>query len=436
MMRTTSAEDGVREPPSFVLQVRRRSGHALRFTLADLSTLDHFHLSPAGQAKIAAAAWNGGWFGGNGPTVAGTAQVGQVLTATAGTWISAPVSTGVVRSWWKCPAGAVCPAGLVQVAGDQPTYTPVAADIGSTIIVKETATTTTTNIPAPTSSSAPTGAVVAAAPPPPPPPPPAPPSGGGGGGGGGSGVADLRLEGSVDPATQPAVGDTLTWRVTVNDYNTGPATGLWVDIQLPMNVSLVSSYADRGTGCTVVGPNKLHCYLDWLADNVQFGHVILVTKVTAVGDHVLTAVTGYSSADPTPADNTLTLQTAPATPAAPKAPTITLANGSTGAATVTRVHGTVLVSTSFTAENAGAVTVSLINTRTGKALSLYARSRVGSSITGREHTAIGSGVGTGPIMVSLRVPPDVFVHPSRYQLRFTASAAGGLSATVTSRVSK
>ena len=130
-------------------------------------------------------------------------------------------------------------------------------------------------------------------------------------------MADLRLEGTVDPV-QAGVGDTVTWRITVNDYNTGPATGLWVDIQLPSSVSLVSSYADRGTGCAVVGDGKLHCYLDWLADNVQFAHVILVTKVTATGDHVLTAVTGYVSADPTPADNSLTLT---ATTAAPVVPT-------------------------------------------------------------------------------------------------------------------
>ena len=108
------------------------------------------------------------------------------------------------------------------------------------------------------------------------------------------GVADLRLEGTVDPL-QATVGDLITWRLTVNDYNTGPALDVWVDVTLPANVSLTSSYTDRGTGCTVDADNHLHCYLDWLADTAQFGHVILVTKVTATGDHVLTAVTGYSS---------------------------------------------------------------------------------------------------------------------------------------------
>ena len=134
---------------------------------------------------------------------------------------------------------------------------------------------------------------------------------------------------------QASVGETVTWRITVNDYNTGPATNLWVDIQLPASVSLVSSYTDRGTGCAVVADNKLHCYLDWLADNVQFGHVILVTKVTAVGDHVLTAVTGYSAADPTPANNSLTLKATTPTPSPPYTPPVVVVRPVIGQATVT-----------------------------------------------------------------------------------------------------
>ena len=133
------------------------------------------------------------------------------------------------------------------------------------------------------------------------------------------GVADLRLSGTVDPV-QAAVGDGLTWQITVNDYNAGPALDVWVDVTLPTNVELTSSYTDRGTGCTPAGPNTLHCDLDWLADTAQFGHVILVTKVTATGNHVLTAVTGYRAADPSPADNTLTLGATTPTPPPPLAP--------------------------------------------------------------------------------------------------------------------
>lgn len=135
------------------------------------------------------------------------------------------------------------------------------------------------------------------------------------------GPADLRLEGTVDPP-QAAIGDALTWRLTVDDFNTGPALNVYVDVTLPANVQLTFSSTDRGTGCTSTGTNTLRCYLDWLADTAQFGHVVLVTTVTGTGDHTLTAVTGYSSpsgpvADPTPADNTLALSATTPSPPPP-----------------------------------------------------------------------------------------------------------------------
>ena len=252
------------------------------------------------------------------PVVSGSLVSGQVLSVSNGSWTGSPAPSFAYQ-WQRCDGGG---AGCVAIGGATgQSYTLVAADVGHTMRAVVTGSNTAGSSAA---TSAATGVVTAGG------------GGGtggggtggggggggggtGGGGGGGSGVADLRLEGSVDPV-QAGVGDTVTWRITVNDYNTGPATGLWVDVQLPSSVSLVSSYADRGTGCIVVGDNKLHCYLDWLADNVQFGHVILVTKVTATGDHVLTAVTGYVSADPTPADNSLTLTATTPVPVVP-APT-------------------------------------------------------------------------------------------------------------------
>jgi uncharacterized repeat protein (TIGR01451 family) len=133
---------------------------------------------------------------------------------------------------------------------------------------------------------------------------------------GDTGIADLHMEGSVDQATA-AVGDSITWHLTADDYNTFPATNVWVDVTLPTNVSLVSSYADRGSGCVTDAPNHLHCSLDWLSKDVQFGHVTVVTKVTGTGDHVLTAIAGYQAADPVPANNTLTLTSTTPTPPPP-----------------------------------------------------------------------------------------------------------------------
>ena len=240
------------------------------------------------------------------PLVSGSLVQGQLLSVSNGSWSGSPAPSFSYQ-WQRCDGGGANCAAIAGATGQS--YTLVAADVGHTLVATVTATNTAGFAAA---SSAPSGLVNTSA-----------SSGGGGassgsggGGGGGSGVADLRLEGTVDPV-QAGVGDTLTWRITVNDYNTGPATNLWVDITLPANVELTSSYTDRGTGCVATGATTLHCYLDWLADSVQFGHVILVTKITATGDHVLTAVTGYSAPDPHPADNSLTLTATTPAPVAP-----------------------------------------------------------------------------------------------------------------------
>lgn len=65
------------------------------------------------------------------PTITGTAQVGVVLTGNAGVWAGNPTPT-VTRVWR---------ANGVDIAGATgATYTPVAGDIGKTIILRETAT--------------------------------------------------------------------------------------------------------------------------------------------------------------------------------------------------------------------------------------------------------------------------------------------------------
>jgi len=136
------------------------------------------------------------------------------------------------------------------------------------------------------------------------------------------GPADLLMQGTMSQ-TIVAVGDTLVWYLQVNDQNQGPALGVYVNITLPTNVSLVTTYSDRGTGCTSTGPTTLHCDLDWLADSAPLGHVTITTKVTDTGDHALTAVAGYRAPDPTPADNTLTLTaTTPTPPPPPVLPVI------------------------------------------------------------------------------------------------------------------
>lgn len=70
------------------------------------------------------------------PVVSGTAQVGQTLSATTGSWTGSP--TGFAFQWQRCsPAGASCVAIDGATAA---TYAVVAADRGSTLRVTVTAT--------------------------------------------------------------------------------------------------------------------------------------------------------------------------------------------------------------------------------------------------------------------------------------------------------
>jgi hypothetical protein len=94
------------------------------------------------------------------PTISGTPQVGQTLTASKGTW----TGTGLKYSyqWQRCvTAGAGC--GNVSGATSS-TYTPVSADAGFTMRVVVTAR---NNLGSASASSEPTAVVQAASSPPP-----------------------------------------------------------------------------------------------------------------------------------------------------------------------------------------------------------------------------------------------------------------------------
>src|SRR5207237_398941 len=93
------------------------------------------------------------------PTITGTAQQDQTLTAHPGDWTSSP--TSVAYQWLRCDnTGANC----VPISGaTSPTYAPVAGDIGHAIRVQESATNGGgTSSPA---TSAATSAVLAPSPP-------------------------------------------------------------------------------------------------------------------------------------------------------------------------------------------------------------------------------------------------------------------------------
>jgi len=70
------------------------------------------------------------------PTISGTTQVGQTLTAGNGTWSNSP--TSFAYQWLRCNAGG---NACASVAGaTQKTYTLVGADAGRTMRVRVTAT--------------------------------------------------------------------------------------------------------------------------------------------------------------------------------------------------------------------------------------------------------------------------------------------------------
>ena len=69
------------------------------------------------------------------PTISGTAQQGQTLTESHGTWSNTP--TGYTYQWQQCDnAGANC---TTITGAKAQTYVPVAADVGHTLKVQETA---------------------------------------------------------------------------------------------------------------------------------------------------------------------------------------------------------------------------------------------------------------------------------------------------------
>ncbi len=91
------------------------------------------------------------------PQVTGAAQVGQTLTATAGTWSGSPSS--FAYQWRRCDAaGAACAAAAAGAA--LPSYVVTPGDVGSTLSLVVTAT----GPGGSQSATAPTSAAVAAAP--------------------------------------------------------------------------------------------------------------------------------------------------------------------------------------------------------------------------------------------------------------------------------
>ena len=125
---------------------------------------DFFHLSPSGEAVVAAAVWAATPWGKppqppvntSLPVISGSAQQGQSLTGSNGAWSNSPSSYGY--QWQRCnSSGAACVAIPAAIGNS---YLLVAADVGATLRFQVTAT----NGSGPASATSVQTAVVTAAP--------------------------------------------------------------------------------------------------------------------------------------------------------------------------------------------------------------------------------------------------------------------------------
>lgn len=117
---------------------------------------------------------------------------------------------------------------------------------------------------------------------------------------------DLVLSGSVEPRSANA-GDSITWRLRLDDPALAPAPGAYIELDLPSGLTLVSSSADRGTGCTGDG-RTFRCELESLSSVAPSANVVFVTSLQTAGELVLTARGGYGGPDSAPQDNEVILR--------------------------------------------------------------------------------------------------------------------------------
>ena len=231
------------------------------------------------------------------PSISGTAQQGQTLSASTGSWSGSP--TGYAYQWRDCDSGGGSCAAIAGATSSS--YLLAAADVGHTIRVQVTASNGAgSSTPA---SSAATAAVAAAA------------SGGGGGGsssggggggGGGSVLPDLKLVLTSDSTLAPPVGSPLIYHITVSDRpETYGATQVLVAVTLPAGYTVTNTYADRGTGCTAAAPG-LVCNLDWISPGID-GHINITGTVGTTGAQTAAATVTHWLEEGNPADNTMAL---------------------------------------------------------------------------------------------------------------------------------
>jgi uncharacterized repeat protein (TIGR01451 family) len=224
------------------------------------------------------------------PVISGTVQEGQALTVSTGSWSGSQPITYAYQ-WERCTSAG---SGCLAIAGaTSGSYTLTALDVGSTMRAVVTATNSVSSALATSSTST---AVVALG--------GTTTGGGGGGGGGSSGALDLAVTMYGAP-TPTDVGGTLYYYVTVTNASSVGASAVYVDFTLPANVTVISTYTDRGAGACFGDTKVLTCSLDFLPARAV-ATIAIAVKVNAKGQLVAKAAVRSTEADSNAANNIAT----------------------------------------------------------------------------------------------------------------------------------
>jgi len=255
---------------------------------------------------------------------------------------------------------------------------------------------------------------------------PASPSGGGGS------PPDLVITKTASRTTA-LVGDLVIYYVKVSlkpDAKiTATATEVVVTDILPGGVTLLSTYSDRGPGCS--GTTALSCNLDFLS-GVQTATITIRTQVTQTGAIVNTASVRAHQTDPDLSNNsasatvTVTTPTPPAPPPPPPAPPRLVRSGPAALQASRSGEISFLL---FVSEPA-TVGVKAAD-RTGAALELAPGSRLAGTGTQTPVASLTTSV-AGPkvVRVKLRFEAGELGKGKRYRAIVQATDRDGQTATL------
>jgi hypothetical protein len=351
------------------------------------------------------------------PSISGVAQVGSVLTALHGSWTGVPIPTFTFQ-WQRCDGLGLSCVDIGGATGS--TYTPVAGDVGSRVLVEVAATNTggtTGFIPSAVSPK-----IVAA-----------PVSGGGGGGGGGP--VDVAISFGASPATL-LVGGTLSYTVSASSV-AGSASNVTAVINLPAGVTFVSASANRGPGCT--GTTTVTCNLDFLSGSLV-ATVNIVTTATASGSLVATASLTTTPGDANTANNSATVTTVVTTPVVTPPPPPPLKDpvlkllGTRTLLAAARHPTTESVAARFSTNERLRLSMNVTRLRSTTKLTILKGSRLDGSVAGSGRTTFTAAVGQGgKYALNTILTRKKLVKGATYVIHLTATNANGKKTTLAIR---